>query len=532
MTGTILASPAVDRVELTVPGAAEQLRDAGPVVLWHTGQWALVQSGHVENAVPVLERTGSNALFLVLTASGDPIPVLPGLSIEMEPGVFLVEAPVKDVESLVPRGVEIIRLDRLYTLPEVSGRALPEVNFNETVQNYVNMVSRDDLMGDLITLVDFETRNSYADGCEQAGAWIYNLFASLGLGVEMQYHRSNMGPNVIGELTGQINPDEIVIICGHYDSVSMYPQTDAPGADDNGTGTAATLQAAKILGGNSFDKTIRFIAFSGEEQGLLGSAAYAAQARAAGENIIGVFNFDMIGWVEPYPEDLDCIANSNSRELMEFFVGCAQVYTGLLTDGYVSGAMGRSDHASFWNYGFSAICGIEDSPIHYPYYHSREDTVDKINAEFFTDVTRGAVAAVAQMAVPATGGPDPTPTPDPDQSDIGVEIVLNNEMYRAGDFFHLGVTTWNETSESLHLPLCIVLETAGQYWFWPGWQPQFNSRLVDLAPTSRLVDEYILEFVWPDGAGQMSGLMFRAAFLTEDMTGITGAFDSVEWGYM
>ena len=85
--------------------------------------------------------------------------------------------------------------------------------------------------------------------------------------------------------------DEIYIICAHYDTVSA-----GPGADDDTSGTVAVIMAALIMSQYQFNHTIKFVAFSGEEQGLLGSEVYAQQAAAARWNIVGVLNADMISY--------------------------------------------------------------------------------------------------------------------------------------------------------------------------------------------------------------------------------------------
>ena len=89
------------------------------------------------------------------------------------------------------------------------------------------------------------------------------------------------------------NNEEIYIVSAHYDSV---PST--PGADDNAAGVAAVLSAAKILSQYEFNQTIRFVCFSGEEQGLLGSEEYAKEAYNNNENLISTINLDMIGYSE------------------------------------------------------------------------------------------------------------------------------------------------------------------------------------------------------------------------------------------
>ena len=108
----------------------------------------------------------------------------------------------------------------------------------------------------------------------------------------------------------------------------------------------------------------------------------------------------MIGWVDPAPEDLECIGNNASAALVDHFIEAAGLYTSLPTLRLIDGSITPSDHSPFWNEGYPAFLGIEDYYPGYPYYHTIQDTVDKVNQAFFTQVTQGAVAAAAELAVP------------------------------------------------------------------------------------------------------------------------------------
>ena len=197
----------------------------------------------------------------------------------IRPGILLVTGASDRVESAGLPGVEIARLARTRVWPGARVPAVPPspaaagraLAWQQAVQDMVDAVSGASLMADLTSLVGFVTRYSTTTGCANAGAWLAGQFSGLGLTVTTQNHTSGHAPNVIAELPGSVTPDEIVTVCGHYDSTSPSPTTNAPGADDNGTGTAATLQAARIMAGYEFERTLRFIAFSGEEQGLYGS---------------------------------------------------------------------------------------------------------------------------------------------------------------------------------------------------------------------------------------------------------------------
>lgn len=103
--------------------------------------------------------------------------------------------------------------------------------------------------------------------------------------MEARYQPWSMGRNVVGIQPGEGRPGEIVVVCAHLDD--MPEAGPAPGADDNASGSAAVLEAARILSQYRFDRTLHFVLFTGEEQGLLGSRHYVTDAQAGGSNIVG-----------------------------------------------------------------------------------------------------------------------------------------------------------------------------------------------------------------------------------------------------
>jgi len=131
-----------------------------------------------------------------------------------------------------------------------------------------NRAIEDDIvLGYLENLTDFGPRVTGSQACQQAGEYIYNEFESYGL--EARYddwsYYGYDGNNIEGTLQG-INEtsDQIYIICAHYDTVS-----GSPGADDDGSGTAAVLAAAYLMSQYEFNHTIRFVAFDGEEPAII-----------------------------------------------------------------------------------------------------------------------------------------------------------------------------------------------------------------------------------------------------------------------
>ncbi|MBN1826584.1 MAG: M20/M25/M40 family metallo-hydrolase [Candidatus Eisenbacteria bacterium] len=217
--------------------------------------------------------------------------------------------------------------------------------------------------------------------------------------------------NVAAQIPGRVRPDSVVILSGHYDSIvydtSFDPYASAPGADDDATGVAAVLEAARAFAGRDFAYTVRFVLFSGEELGLLGSTAYASALAEADEAIRAAVQIDMIG-IPGRPSHL--YANEASAWILDEGAAAASVAAPDLDLSYdISPCMVYSDHASFWQRGYpAAMLGEtieEDNPLHTP-----GDTLGNLDFAFTEENARFAAALTARLAGVYT-------PPDPDLVD-------------------------------------------------------------------------------------------------------------------
>jgi hypothetical protein len=288
------------------------------------------------------------------------------------------------------------------------------------IQTMVDELTWADYRDDIQWLVDFGTRYSYTATCAVVAESLQVRFAGLGLdaGFHTFTHNDTQMHNVVATQTGVVYPDSIFVICGHYDSISEIPDTLAPGADDNGTGTATVLAAARILSQHSFAYTIRYICFAGEEQILKGSYAYAADALAAGDAIVGVLNYDMIGYWEPGVEaDLEIETNQASQWLATAVTTAASLYTGAAWELHVYDNAWWGDHYPFWVNGYAAVNHEESwdwgDPDFNPYYHTTSDLMTYVGQDFALSNAKVAVASLATLAQPqsVTAVTDPVPGP-------------------------------------------------------------------------------------------------------------------------
>jgi len=264
---------------------------------------------------------------------------------------------------------------------------------------------------------DYHLENGPSPGNKEASLYIQDAFKDMGLEVTVQGKYAN----VVGELRGTASPGKIYIIGAHFDHL----EGDMPGGDDNASGTAAVLEAARVLSQYRFESTIRFICFNAEEDGLLGSKDYVRNHVLPGdENIAGMINLDLILRPGSDVDSLSIIdAELESRSTHEpswiwakdFRQAATDYVPSLIVDETLIDGESSSDNDSFLEAGFPAFLVIENSDPDWaeanPYIHTYEDASDRLanNPEspagvrydysFASDITRTAVALLAREAV-------------------------------------------------------------------------------------------------------------------------------------
>ncbi|MBF0361319.1 MAG: Zn-dependent exopeptidase M28 [Oligoflexia bacterium] len=237
-----------------------------------------------------------------------------------------------------------------------------------------------------------------------------------------------VGSNVIGEIPGKTTPNEIILLVAHLDSIpgedrnnvcrqTNYDSTHAPGADDNASGSAMLLEIARLMGKKEYDRTIRFLFTTGEEQGKLGSIGYAKKAKDRNDTILAVINLDMnaywntdISGTKIYHVKTNKISvaekYNRDKALSDIFFSAVNTYG--LSSGQNAGIVPTpipdgdtySDHDSFWNKDYSAIWIIEDDSrdVWNPYMHKSCDRYDKISIPYCANQTKSVLATTAHLA--------------------------------------------------------------------------------------------------------------------------------------
>ncbi|MBI3098540.1 MAG: M28 family peptidase [Planctomycetes bacterium] len=230
--------------------------------------------------------------------------------------------------------------------------------------------------------------------------------------------------NIEVEIAGTTAPGEIVVIGAHYDSV-----TGCPGANDNGSGTAALIALAGVFAGEKPGRTLRFVAFTNEEPEnfctpTMGSWVYAKRCHERRENIRAMISIETIGYYtdapnsQAYPAPLSWfypstgnfvafVGNLSSRRLVRESIGVFRREAAFPSEGAALpeslDGVGWSDHWAFWQEGYPAIMVTDTAVFRYPQYHTAQDTPDRIDCERFARVVDGMKAVVRSL----TGAPRP-----------------------------------------------------------------------------------------------------------------------------
>jgi hypothetical protein len=270
-----------------------------------------------------------------------------------------------------------------------------ELNFNNDVVEMINQVDESLILYYLENLVSFGPRFVGSDNCSKAADFIYNEFLKMGLNAKKErwIYIKYQCQNVVATVEGtDPNSDAIFIICAHYDTTK-----NSPGANDDGSGIAAMLAIANICSNYSFEHTIRFIAFSGEEVGTYGSFAYAKKVYKRGDNIRAVLNLETFGYTSEGGKELFVLKTERAEWLSQFSQEISKKYFDLIKLNIITNGNRPCDHQAFLEYGYDAIQYVQLNRDDYP-IHTPEDSLDKINFSYLSQVTKLILAIAVELA--------------------------------------------------------------------------------------------------------------------------------------
>ena len=263
----------------------------------------------------------------------------------------------------------------------------------DSLVSFVRILSGEDsvIIGGSKVLIEHRISNQNND---LAADYIKQILEGYGLDTYDQVYSSN-GRNIYAIQPGILYPDEQYIICAHYDAVANHC------ADDNASGTAGVLEAARILSNYQLDYTLIYALWDEEEIGLFGSDYYANQAFINNDIIHGVLNFEMSGWDSNDDGKMDIHTKdiANSVSLANMVYNIVSVYNLDLDPVIYNPGTTASDHSSFWYRGYSAIVFSE---AYYggdfnPYYHTSGDRINHFNLLYYHNMAKLAVGSISTL---------------------------------------------------------------------------------------------------------------------------------------
>jgi Zn-dependent M28 family amino/carboxypeptidase len=264
---------------------------------------------------------------------------------------------------------------------------------------------------------------------ERAAAYVEAALAAAGYPVRRQSYEVGAGAlpvpggprpvhNLEVERPGAARAAEIVVVGAHYDTV-----LGSPGANDNGSGTAALLALARRFAGRAPARTVRFVAFVNEElffqRPEMGSLVYARALRQRGDRVVTMLSLETIGYYsdrpgsQGYPPPLGLlypsagnfvgfVGNVGSRAQVREAIAAFRRHARFPSEGAaippVVPGPSWSDHWAFWQAGYPGVMVTDTAPYRYPWYHAPGDTPDKLDYERLARVVAGLEAMLADLA--------------------------------------------------------------------------------------------------------------------------------------
>ncbi len=352
------------------------------------------------------------------------------------------------------------------------GDLLPRVPPDDFLASLMDSVRLENVSGTIQRLQDFYTRYVVSDSCWSSAAWLVDQLENSGYTNVVydtfrcwSYQDTVDAANLIAIKTGTTRPDEYVVIGGHYDSISTEnfhdPDAYAPGADDNATGVAGVLEAARILAPIELERSVIFALWSGEETGLRGSRAWVADAVAADMRIVAYLNMDVIGYTDEEPPVAIVYSDSTS-------LAVAGLMKDLIVDHTPYGCVttvqpiGASDQNSFWEQGINVL-DTSSGAGWSPYHHTPNDIIDHVDLELCRALAAVNVAATAALA----GVPGEDANLPPETTLVDNCAAVHDTLGRTPRFAWSGVDFDGEVAGYEY---CVATPTAGAQ---PGrtWHP-------------------------------------------------------------
>lgn len=289
------------------------------------------------------------------------------------------------------------------------------INQAEEVAALLELVDEDQILAVIQHLSSYQNRFYNTQSGVNAAVWLKDTWQGLaqnlkGASVEL-YQHSFVQPSVILTIPGTDLPDEIIVLGAHLDSTNRSSSL-APGADDDASGIACLTEVLRCMVDAGFQprRTVKFMGYAGEEQGLLGSQDIAEAHQTQNANVVGVLQLDMTNY-KGSTQDIWIIQDFTNGPQNTFLTQLVSTYLPELTVGTTSCGYGCSDHASWHNLGFPASIPFEARFGQYnPFIHSTQDTLSasggsaqhaakfaRLAASYLVELAKGELVAPTQF---------------------------------------------------------------------------------------------------------------------------------------
>ncbi|MFF0345975.1 M20/M25/M40 family metallo-hydrolase [Kribbella sp. NPDC004875] len=333
----------------------------------------------------------------------------------------------------------------------VETRAVSAARADPDVADLVGALSMTSYRNDLTWLASLPTRHSLSTTFTQAMDFAADRMVALGYQVGRTPITVGGGrsADLIGDRAGVGTNRGLVVVTAHLDSINIAggPAAAAPGADDNGSGSAGVLELGRLLATRSWQHDTRLILFGGEEEGLFGSKQYVAALPAADRaRIRAVLNMDMIATTNTATPTVLLEGAAVSSSQIDALATAAATYTGLKVETSLNPF--ASDHVPFINAGMPAVLTIEGADSANGHIHSANDTLNFIDWALAAEILRMNIAALAGWLEPTVARRRPQPAGSvvswgPGRLDVfatGTDSALHHKAYDGAwhDFENLG----------------------------------------------------------------------------------------------
>ncbi|MBN1593951.1 MAG: M28 family peptidase [Candidatus Coatesbacteria bacterium] len=369
---------------------------------------------------------------------------------------------------------------------------IPNTVSEEFLREIRAHISQENLIEHIEALTSIETRYTFRPEFLESASYVFDTLETYG--VETRYDDHIFGVhtlrNVAGRITGEVFPERVIVIGAHLDNI-LHPSErnsaeGAFGADDNATGVAVVLEAARIFSLYPPPVTIEFLAYSGEEQLMLGSEYYAGAGLGERVQFVAAFGIDSLGWNPDGKMEQKADANRNSEWLLPYVKSAetlTSVSTVLVTEDSQDYQLWRSqDHQPFWYHGIPALA--IGGTAYGTNWHTLNDTLENLDIPLFVEGAKLSILTIAGLVFDANQQPQ-------------ISIYSTLEDYELDSRVDIDLSCANPSGELDCILYLAVVGPSGEMSFYPSWSSDVSGIQVNIPANTYIERTRILEIDLP-----------------------------------